>query len=187
LCVLGQTGQTTGVVRTGVLVNNLLIRVAGVTPIIYFSGMDNNIPENFFELTLSQQGANWLLRLYKITRWLIIMGIVLFLLGFINIILQYNLYLQYKTPNNWLEIVQTRIYPAFEGVALIITIVQLYYYFTFTRICKEAIEQQQSELFNNAFKWLLRNTLTACVMFVMHFIGTSFVLYNQFVLLSSLH
>lgn len=140
----------------------------------------DNIPENnLFEITLSREGAGWLLRLYKITRWLLILGIIVSLLLVLSLILRYRIYMRYNIPYNWITNVELNILPIFEGVLMVVTIIQLYYFFTFSRTAQKAIEQQQSDLFNESFKWLLRNTLLATVMIAMHFISVGFAVYAQ--------
>lgn len=146
----------------------------------------DNIPENnLFEISLSQEGASWLLRLYKVTRWLFVLGIILSLLFVLSLILRYRIYMRYNIPHNWITNVEMKILPIFEGVLMVVTIIQIYYFFTFSRTAKKAIEQQQSDLFNESFKWLLRNTLLASVMFVMHLISVAFSIYALSVTLIS--
>ena len=141
----------------------------------------DNIPENnLFEITLSQEGAGWLLRLYNITRWLFIMGIVMSFLSVLSMILRHRFYMAYNIPQHWIDL---SIRPIFEGVLLTVTIIQLYYFFTFSRTAKKAIEQQQSDLFNESFKWLLRNTILASVMFVMYLVSVGYSIYTQSVAL----
>jgi hypothetical protein len=109
---------------------------------LIFSGMDNIPENNLFEITLSREGVGWLLRLYKVTRWLLILGIIVSLLLILSLILRYRIYMRYNIPYNWITNVDMNILPIFEGVIMIVTIIQLYYFFTFSRTAQKAIEQQ---------------------------------------------
>ena len=151
--------------------------------------MDNITPSenNFFELTLSQQAASWLMRIGKISRWVFIASIGLSLLVFIDIGIMNALYMRIKLDNNWLSIFQTRIYPGFQVISIIIAIFQNYYYLKFGRTCKKAIETQQSDLFNESFKWLLKNALVTFTLIVLQWVMIAIALYAHLVLLLRMH
>jgi hypothetical protein len=159
--------------------------IAFMPVLTYFSGMDNIPENNLFEISLSQQGASWLLRLYKVTRWLFVLGIVLSVLFFINIGLRFRINMRYTTPDNWLSVLQLNLYGLFDTVVVIITFIQIYYYFKFTRTCKMGIEELQPDLFNDSFKWLFKNTVMASVMFVLQLILACFAIFGDLVLLKT--
>jgi hypothetical protein len=50
-----------------------------------------------------------------------------------------------------------------------------------------AIQQQQTDLFNASFKWLFRNTVCACILFVLQLVAHSFFLYSKYVMIQQLH
>jgi hypothetical protein len=148
----------------------------------------DTIPENnFFEITLSQQGASWLLRIYKITRWFFILGICLSFLYLTSIALRYVFYIRYKSDNNWLSIFHTKVFPCFEAMGVIASFIQIYYYVTFTRTFKNGIEQQQSETFNDSFKWLYKNTVIAFVLVIFYIIMALVAIASQLILFKTLH
>jgi hypothetical protein len=146
----------------------------------------DNIPENnLFELTLSPQGATWLLRLHKIIRWLFMLVIALSVLLLVNVAIKYRIYMTYK-GDTWVFIFQTKIYPIVEILVLIIAFVQNYYFLSFTRISKKSIEAQQGDLFNESFKWLYKVAVIASILTIIQFIIVSIATYGDFVILSTM-
>jgi len=143
--------------------------------------MDNLPENNFFELSLSQQGASWLLRLHKVVRWLIIFFILLSLVVLLEFAIKYRTYLRYK-GDSWLFIIQTRIYPVVEIIVLIIAVIQNYYFLHFTRACKKSIEMQQADLFNESFKWLYKMAVLIAIMNMIQFMMLGIAAYGDLVL-----
>jgi hypothetical protein len=151
----------------------------------YFSGMNQSPETNFFEIKLSSQGADYLFRLYKGNRWLFILLISLSVLLLGNSVIRYVLFQHYNQPG-WLAFVQAKIIPVYTVILAVINVVMVYYYFHFSRICKKSIEQQQTDLFNSSFKWLLRYTSIACVVLVLQIIFYMFDLFTAYSVLQKI-
>lgn len=148
----------------------------------------DSIPENnLFEITLSQEGASWLLRIYKITRWVFILGICLSVLYLTSIVLRYSLYMRYDTDNNWSSIFLTKVFPFFEAMGVIVSFIQIYYYVTFSRTCKKGIEGQQADTFNDSFKWLYKHSVIAILLVIFYSIMALVGIYSQLILFKTLH
>jgi hypothetical protein len=153
-------------------------------PMNYFSGMDNMPENNFFQITLSQQAANWLLRVSRITSWLFILGCISCCLHLLSIFLRYAIYEEFTNNGSWEMIFQLYVFPVFEFLFIVVTIIQIYYFYKFTRKCRKGIELQQADLFNESFQWLLKNTLLAAVMFILQLVFIFLVLYWQTIVLN---
>jgi hypothetical protein len=132
--------------------------------------MNDLSKQDMFEVTLSQEGAAYLLRLYKLTQWVCVLAIIVSLILLTNsftLIYKNN---RYYAKADW----QTMIYPVYAVLASVITLTQFYCYFRFTLLCKKAIQLQQADLFNYSFKWLLRNTIFACCMGVLEILTSGY-------------
>ena len=147
---------------------------------------NDNIPENFFNITLSQQGASTLLKLQKIVRWLFILVIVASVMLLINIGMKHRLYMRY-TINNWFTLFQLKIYPVVEVVILAIGFVQNYYFLRFVNAGKKSIELQQPDQFNESFTWLLKAGVVAGILVILQMIIVCITLYGDLELLRALH
>ena len=155
--------------------------------------MENQIPlnpeNNLFEVSLSAEGADYFKRVYRITRWVFIIGIFFSVVQLVNIGTRFSMYgssTAFRGGSDWVSIL-TKIYPVIEIVTVILALAQLYFFYNFTRIGNKSIELQQSELFNESFKWLLRNSLVAIIMFVLDTIMLCFATYSNFKILANMH
>lgn len=133
--------------------------------------MDNLTEKDLFHISLSQQGANWLLRVCKITVWTFTLATILCLLTLISIGIRLWLFDQ-PVEDNWISIVQLVIFPILEVVVVIINFVQILHFYKFTRLCRKGIELQQADLFNESFQSLLKNSLTVIVIAVLQLVST---------------
>jgi len=147
----------------------------------YFSGMNQSPETDFFEIKLSSQGAAFLLRLYKATRWLFTLVIILSAFLLIGAVARYFTLQRYYNQRS-LKVYQGIISPVYTVVVTILSLFQVYYYFHFSRTCKKGIEQQQTDLFNSSFKWLFRNTVLACFILVLQIIFFVFDIFSGFFL-----
>jgi hypothetical protein len=154
--------------------------------------MENQIPpnpeNNLFEVSLSVEGAGYINRVYRITRWLFMLGIFMSIVQLTNIGIRFRMYgsSTYLQGGDWMSII-TKIYPLIEIVIVVLTIVQLYFFLNFTRIGNKSIELQQSDLLNESFKWLLRETRLAAAMFVLQTILLIIATYSNFKILANMH
>ena len=147
---------------------------------------NENIPENFFNITLSQQGAATLLRFNKIVRWLFILVTVVAVILLINAGIKYRLYMRYSI-STWFSFFQLKVFPIAEIVMVVISVVQNYYLFSFARENKNSIELQHTDQFNESFKWLLKAAVVAGLLAVLQFVFMVLILYGDFELLTTLH
>jgi hypothetical protein len=153
-------------------------------PLFYFSGMDKMPENNFFQITLSPQAANWLLRVCKITVWTFAMACTLCVLTLVGVGIRLLLFSQ-TIGDSWTSIFQTVAFPVFEVVFVILSFIQLSHFYKFTRLCRKGIELQQADLFNESFQSLLKNSLTVIVIVVLQLVSTclficwELAVYNQ--------
>lgn len=133
--------------------------------------MDSSTEKDLFQISLSQQGANWLLRVCKITVWTFTLATILCVLGLVSVGIRLWLFDQ-PIEDNWISIVQSVIFPILEVIVVIINFIQLLHFYKFTRLCKKGIELQQADFFNESFQSLLKNSLTVIVIAVIQLLST---------------
>ncbi|PZR03107.1 MAG: hypothetical protein DI539_26740 [Flavobacterium psychrophilum] len=136
----------------------------------------NTPTEELFEIKLTAQGANSILRTFKIVQWTLILAVIYsscFL--FLDLTRYVQYYSKYDTGNDVVLFVQLRIEPLFMAFATILSIVQIVYYFNFIKLCKRGIDTQQSDLFSQSFTWMLKN---AIIMFITAIISIAFIIFN---------
>jgi hypothetical protein len=153
----------------------------------YLSFMNQSTENDLFGITLTPYGSTYLLRLYNMAKVVFILAILITMIFLTDAWMQNKIYARNYSNLDWLTFVMLNIYPIYSIVIAVITIVQIYFYFYFTRQCKRAIQQQQTDLFNASFKWLYRNTVCACIMFVLELVAHSFFLYGKYVMILKLH
>jgi len=145
--------------------------------------MDAQPNEDFFELTVSQEGSARIIRLYKIVKWIFAATIFLSLVFLTMSYLRYIFFKRYEQDSDYLLQLEGNIYPIYSIIWNILWIVQVYCYFHFTRLCKKAIELRHAELFNASFKWLLRSAVLFLVVLAIEFVVSTFQIYIQIQLL----
>jgi len=152
--------------------------------------MENHItpnPENnLFEVSISAEGAGYINRVYRITRWLFMLGIFMSIVQLINIGLRLRMYDSANLQDGVWQIL-SKIFPLLEIIIVVLTLVQLYFFFNFTRIGNKSIELQQSDLLNESFKWLLRETRLAAALFVIQTMMLILATYSNFKLMANMH
>lgn len=139
--------------------------------------MNTPTEESMFEITLSQEGAGYLLRIFKIARWLL--GIA----SFASIVytslslLRFIALKKYDTGGTLLSFIQFKLEPCVLAIAGILTFLQVFYYFRFATLCKKSIVAKQTEVFNSSFKWLFRYAALTLFLFTLNVITGVFYIY----------
>lgn len=139
--------------------------------------MDVQPGENFFEITLSQEGSQRLLSVYKKARWLFAGGIILsavFLVGgYLGLMMRSKIpgekYLLFK--------IETVVNVLYVVLGTVLTVWQLYVFFHFTRLCRKSIQLGQSDLFNYSFRWLVKSAKISIAALILQFCMTLFSMY----------
>jgi len=142
--------------------------------------MNQSSENDLFGVTLTPSGSAYLLRLYNLARVVFIFAILIELIFLAETWLQNKLYARNYDNLDLLTYLSLNIYPIYSFVVSVITLVQIYFFLYFARQCKKAIQQQQTDQFNASFKWLYRNCVCACILFIIVFIARSFFLYGQY-------
>jgi hypothetical protein len=139
--------------------------------------MDAQPNEHFFEITLSQEGSDRIMRLFKTVRWLFLGSIVLsaafLVLGYMILIMRDRL----PGEKSTIFRVETVVSLVFTVVGVALMFGQLYSFFHFTRLCRKSIHLGQSDLFNYSFKWLLRSAVFSLSIVIFQFIYLLFSMY----------
>jgi hypothetical protein len=146
----------------------------------YLSPMNQSTENELFTITLTPSGSTYLLRLYNLAKWIFLLIILITLMLVGDTWVQNLIYARNYPSLDWMSYLAMNIYYIFNLVIALISIVQLYFFLYFTRLCNNAIRQQQTEQFNASFKWLFRNTVCACIMLVVELIGSGMMLYSKF-------
>lgn len=138
--------------------------------------MDPQPNENFFELKVSQEGSARILRLFRIVKWMFLTSICCSIVFIVHSILRIT-FQRYDPQLDGLVKAEIIAGPVYILIVTLLILYQTYNYFKFTRLCKRAIELQQADLFNYAFKWLIRSALISLVILIFEFIMGSFTVY----------
>jgi hypothetical protein len=136
--------------------------------------------EEFFSIHLSQEGAHYVQRLYKLIRWAFAMALGFNMLLIVHGFMLYNRTAHVEVQGNFSLFLGARVYPVFMVVMSLMSSIQMFFYFHFTRLCKKAIDTAQPDLFNYSFRWLYRNTVITCFQICMHLLLEGLVLYTDY-------
>src|SRR5438128_1717559 len=97
----------------------------------------NQLPEtDLFEIKLSKPGAGWLLRLHGLIRLYFIFSIVLSIFLLISCIFRFRINNHYNIgeDGDWLSFTEGKIVPIYLTVSTVLTIIQIYFYYYFSRL-----------------------------------------------------
>ncbi len=139
--------------------------------------MDVQPNENFFELKVSQEGSARILRLFRLVRLLFAIALLCSLMFLGLSVVRLVFIGRYNSIPDVLLKAEILTSPIYAIVVTLLFIGQVYCYFHFTRLCRKAIELQQADLFNYAFKWLIRHALITIIILIIEFIMCIFYLY----------
>jgi hypothetical protein len=142
--------------------------------------MNQSTENDLFSISLTPFGSTYLLRLYILAKWVFILAILITVIFLAETWLQNKIYARNYGNLDLLSFLSLNIYTIYSFVVSVITIVQIYFFLYFARQCKKAIQQQQTDQFNASFKWLYRNCVCACILFIIVFIARSFFLFGQY-------
>jgi hypothetical protein len=134
--------------------------------------MDPAEDKSMFEISLSPEGAGYILRTYRVARIFLVLIIFTSLISLIHGWLEYIKYSNIGTKGNLTLIFQIKVYPFYSTFLTLFVLVQSTIYFYSFRICKRSIESRQSDLFNRSFKWMYISLLLAVVGVGFEFIGS---------------
>lgn len=132
--------------------------------------------DNLFEITLQPEGARYLVKVYRLTVWILIGAVLVSLSTMGFLLVQQMAYLKSGAAPRG---VFMSVYLLCSAAITVLSIVQISFYFYFTRQCKISIETRQTELFNQSLKWLYRNSVMTFIEVVVHII--SIVCYLLFI------
>jgi hypothetical protein len=139
--------------------------------------MDAQPRENFFEITVSQEGSDRIMRLFKTVKWLfgasIVMSAIIQVVSFVRL----SFYLKLYDGGNFIVKAETVILPIYSFLYTVLLLGQIFSFFHFTRLCKKSILLRQADLFNYSFKWLIRSATFSIIMLVLEFLMSVFTMY----------
>lgn len=130
--------------------------------------MNTPTGENMFEITLSQEGISYLLRICRIVQWTFLLALLLYTSQLVMGSITFIQRKEFDTKGVVERIVQFRIGPLVLIITSAMAIVEISFFFRFFQLCKKAIETKQAELFNHSFKWLFWHTILALILFIIN-------------------
>jgi hypothetical protein len=145
--------------------------------------MDAQPNENIFEITVTPEGSERMMRLFKMVKWLFAGAIVLGLAFLLLSSLRYVFYSRITFNRTFLIDLEAVITPVSTVVITVLMIGSMYSYFHFTRLCKRSIQLRQTDLFNYSFKWLLRSCMFSLSLLLVELLMAMFSIYQVIYLL----
>lgn len=139
--------------------------------------MDSAEDKSLFDISLSAEGASYVLRTYKLI-WIVFIAILLIsIFTTTRAWLDYFRFSKIETRGNALVVFQFKVYPYFASFLNLLLLIQNCLYLNFYLNCKRSIEIRQPELFNRSFRWLLMSTKIAAIGVVIDLAASIFYLY----------
>ncbi len=124
--------------------------------------------EELFETKLDENGKKLLIRINRWAKLLYICCILTCIFDLINAYLGirsflknvdgYNDYLKFSVSFNIIFLI----------IYAVLLPIQAYYFISFSRNARKAIQYEDSIGFNNSFKWLLKHVITASILFTLN-------------------
>jgi len=140
----------------------------------YISDMNSPATPDVFEISLSQEGASYLLRTFRLVRWVFLFASIASAAYLYLEIARYTAFKEFGSGHGWNNLLVFRVMPWVAVAITLLNITQFATYMIFTRFCYRAIEWRQPDLFNESFKWLLRNTRMALVVMLLNLFSVAF-------------
>lgn len=141
--------------------------------------MNAQTEEEFFAITLSQQAAGYVLRGFNLIRWTFVLSIIFSTCLLLLIWIRYfEYFLIYDVKNSPVLFIQFRVEPIVMVATTIVNVIQVSFYFRFIQLCRRGIANREADVFNNSFKWLIRNAVLACIILAVNLL---FIFFNIYV------
>jgi hypothetical protein len=144
--------------------------------------MNQSTENDLLSISLTPFGSIYLLRSYRLAKVIFILAILVTLIFLADGWIQHKINTRNYAGLNldWVSWFSVNVHLIYSVIMATITMVQIYFFFYFAQQCKAAIRQQQTDLFNASFKWLYRNTVLACILFILQLIFRGFFLAGQY-------
>ncbi len=124
--------------------------------------------EELFQIKLDETGKNLLIRISRWARFLYVCCVLTCIFDLVNAYLGIKTFLKYA--DNYDDYMRFSV--IFNIIFLIIYAVllpaQAYYFLSFSRKARKAIQYEDSFSFNNSFKWLLKHVIIASLLFTLN-------------------
>lgn len=135
--------------------------------------------ENIFELQLNEQGKSYLVRLHLWAKILYACSALTCIFDAINAWFAFKNYSRFA--DSYSDLLRFSFYfnTLFLPVYGILVALQGYYLYRFSIGSRKAIEFGDNHTFNTNFKWLLRHTLIAAMLFTLNSIWAMLVSYTE--------
>jgi hypothetical protein len=136
--------------------------------------------KDIFNISLNKDGGYWILRFCNIVQFVIFTAIVSGSISILHNVLSiwtYDPRLYVSRPALKFEYF---IHPYFWIIYDIFWIVQLYFYFHFRDSLKKALENADSDGFNNSFSYMYRMTKISLVLIILSLISQGYSLFLHF-------
>jgi hypothetical protein len=128
--------------------------------------MNPSTTEEFFSIQLSPEGSQYLLRLYKLNRWVFGLSALFYVIN-LSTSLHFFTTHQVGIEDKFDLVVSLILSPIFWALMNTLWLIHTYLFLRFNSICKKAIQTGQSDLFNQSFKWMYRSLVVALVQLIL--------------------
>lgn len=136
--------------------------------------------KELFQVEVNGEGVQYIRRIYRLSKVLFVAGIL------VEMIILYFATRNYIRNRNITEVEDPfyywdlRIYSVYVLLYFFLFILQMVYFFEFTRQAHKAITAGEAQLFNRSFKWLYKNMQVAAVLLVLNALFYFYsLLYNR--------
>lgn len=124
--------------------------------------------EELFEIKLDETGKKLLIRISRWAKFLYICCVLTCIFDLINAYLGIKSFLKYADRYDDYMRFSVSFNIIFLIIYAVLLPIQAYYFLSFSRKASKAMQYEDSIGFNNSFKWLLKNIITASILFTLN-------------------
>lgn len=120
-----------------------------------------------------------MLKTFNLVRWVFLLAAI-GSAGYLYLeVVRFVEYREFEVGQDWRRYMLLRVMPWVGALGILLNMTEFTVYMIFTRRCYRAIELRQSDLFNESFKWLLRNTKLAMAVMLLNLLAVGFYMWDH--------
>lgn len=146
----------------------------------YLPGMK----EELFQIKLDETGKKLLTRISRWASFLYICCVLTCIFDLINAYLAIKAFLKYSDGYEDYMKFSVSFNIIFLIIYAVLLPIQAYYFLSFSRKARKAIQYEDSFSFNNSFKWLLKHVIIAIILFTLNSIWAFLITIREFSLMN---
>jgi hypothetical protein len=135
--------------------------------------------ENIFTVSVNEEGKSGFLRIFRITRLLFVLSVIVEALFLFYALYRYFLLKDIPSSENAFLFWNVRIYVVYISIYVLLMLLQYYFFLKFAGKARKSILNSDSILFNQSVGWLYKSLKLAFLLYLLNFFIVVFYLFFE--------